>query len=487
MSPLSQYKILSVGANALATGAICYLQRASLSARALSSLVGGILVSSGLQTYYVDYHDKLQEKLGSTLSGVVTWICPCLVLLAGYLGGVANAVNLFAIQLFFPLHGLLMWAARASIQDNLKRQIHDLAIQASRNIDKNSLEAAAQALEQADRLKEKLSVPPDYMLLTFAKGESEKGRLIEAYLKLDPPNIEEAEKWALTLSNATIKIGALLSLGSMFLQKEKGAAAEEKILEYIRACEGLNSSYSLPQLLCFKYRFAAAYEKPELIEEVEALIETLNPNQSHIQALFDVAKEGLKHGNHAFVKKCILKEEALIKEYTHKLFAYPFSSDYHSLWSEDMKKPFIKLVIFARKLFEKSKDQTSGLMGGLTQLAIAINELDIAKRFLKSGKVEQEDLLSSLLSLANAQSKTSVETSRKTVTQALGVVDANSASDTAGQARLAILEGQMQFDLEGARQTAHRMTDSKEEALRLIAEQASESDSLISRFFQLFT
>lgn len=461
-------KTVLLGLNAAAAVGFGYLYRGDLTNRALGTVAGGIAASSLFQTYYPEYSYQIEEKLGSNLTQALTWFHPGVILLAGYLGGVPFDVNMLALQFFIPIHFCLGWYFWNRGDERKAQEIEAHAQNAQKNIEQHCLQAASEALRQAEALAKTLATSEKYYL-AFSGFDRAKRSLISAYLHLETPKIEEAEKWVHTFSKRpVVMIHYFYELISVLMERDKNEATKQHILKLIRECEEIDGPRSI---LSLKYTFAKTYELPELIEEVRKTIATLKPTRQDIEILFRIASEGLQHKDDVLAKACLEKGEALLSEFKEEK-----SKEFPTFWGNISReaaliKIFPNIDDLRAKMLWTDKSCVSKITYSLIKLALDLEENAVAERLLHSGKLQQEDPLLAHLEMACAFGKTSLDQAREEIASAFSLIEAwdlpsdieerkETLKECRSEAFLSVIRAQAVFDPEGAYATAQEKLSS---------------------------
>ena len=491
-------KVISLGMNAALTAGYYALGKTEMPAKALYSHLGGIAASSLFQAYYPDYCHQMREELGENFTWAATWLYPGMILLAGYVGGVSTDINFFVTSYFCILSvtTVITW----DIADNrVFKEIDRVLADARGKTNTKQLLAAGTAIKQAEDLSQRLTRIDQIGSWRFGYIDDRKKGLSNAYLALTKPKFDEAEKWARAIKSPKIKYTALQTLGMRLLKEERSEKTGTKIEGLVQECEKLLFAQSIAShfldpflhssesFFTFKFAFAKKYEKTALQTEVRESLSTLGESANAICVLFELAKAGIKQGDKAFTKHCIALAESCIAK---------FEENENSRKWGSMR--FINLT--SKEIVGPQRFDRMGGIGSLKsrvaylfiRVALAIGDMEAAMRFFKTDMLDREDRIVAEMETAQVKSQDSPEESRGSVTRAIQLIREYTLpedveergvqiSEYLTEAFLRVVEYQMDFDIEGAYQTAQNVLPNDYGLQLSIAGQAKKPHVELSR------
>lgn len=351
---ISSDKIITLGLHTVIAGTLYSTFGSNLPTRALQWTGGGIAASAIFQAYFPDFGGLMKEKCGKPFTQAVLWLYPLLIPLGGYLGGLPQRTNLLVSVGYFCFHQLSYQTTR---EFALKRRLSDAAplrLKAAEAIENGNLQKAAEKLEEVDRVVE-AGADVGNKSIRDVETDRRKKALSTAFLNHSPPNIKEAEKWALAIRSDLTKFDALANLIRHLLRTN---GDESKILRLLDTWGSINGSYAFATMN-LKFEVAVRYKKPELFDEIKQTISTLKGSVDEMSALLFLLQK-TTFANHSEVAKAALeKAKELVGELEnendqYKNCYYPVSGLFHGYFKRETPESEIiyLLVVFAGQMQE---------------------------------------------------------------------------------------------------------------------------------------
>lgn len=353
---ISSDKIITLGLQTVIAGTLYSTLGSSLPTRALQWTGGGIAASAIFQAYFPDFGGLMKEKCGKTFTQAVLWLYPLMIPLGGYLGGLPQRTNLFVSAGYFCFHQLSYQATR---EFALKRRLSEAAplrLKAAEAIETGNLQKAAEKLEEIDRVVE-VGVDVGNKSIRDVETDRRKKALSTAFLNISPPNIKEAEKWALAIRSDLTKFDALANIIRHLLRTN---GDESKILRLLDTWESINSSYAFA-VMNLKFEVAVRYKKSELFDEIKQTISTLKGSAEEVSALLFLLQKTTLANHSAVAKAALEKTKELVGDLEnendqYKNCYYPVSGLFHGYFKRETPESEIVylLVVFAAHMQEWS-------------------------------------------------------------------------------------------------------------------------------------
>ena len=458
-------KVISLGINAAYAAGYYSLYKTRMPAKALYSQLGGIAASGLFQTFYPECCHQMREKFGDNFTWTASWLYPGMIFLAGYIGGVPSDVNLLVTSSFFYMHSMMSTQLWDTADKRVSKEIEILLKDAKEKIEKKQLRAAGTAIEQTEDLSQRLTSKDGIHSWELRYIDDRKRELSKAYLSLTKPKFDEAEKWARATKAPEKKYTALQTLGISLLGEERKEETGVKIEGLVQECEKLHDKHNvalhtLDSFLTFKFAFAKKYEKTALLNEVRTCLSDLEQSDQDIYVLFKLAKNGAEQGDKEFTKHCIALAESRIAKF-EETKGFAWSSWRHfsltSLKGIEGPEYFCPL--------RGSGSIKSKMVYAFIGIARAIGDIEATMRFFKTDMLEREDRIAVEMETAQMKFLGAPEESRASVTRALELIRAYTLPEDVEEreiqiakyhkeAFLVVVTYQMDFDVEGAYQTA---------------------------------
>jgi len=467
-------KLITFGTSAATAAALYYIGGQQLPTKALCATLGGVTASTLFQAYYPENCSLIREKCGENVTWVITWLYPGVIFAAGYLGGLPNDINLYVTSTFFYIQHVVSIGTWKQTDECLSKEVKSFCKQAEPNIIEEQLDSAGQLLDQVAAVRHKRVNREERFDFTVWRTDDCKKELSKAYLGLSTPKLDEAERWARCIQVLNYKLDALETLLS-YLIENKGE--ESKVLELLKEFEGLAKPDST-RLLKLQFRIAVQYNKPEILEAFKRGVSSMEGTFNTMRALLSLIEQSIKLEKPEVSKICIQKAEELVDKLRKDDSYFPY---YSSLRSS-----------FSYRKSSNREEPESDILFNLTHFAAALKEWDKAEELLKNGKLKGSDRIFAEIEVGCVYGAESAPKAKEHFAKASELIADHSFPAGMADRELKIekfrqdhyeslITAQKKVDLEGAYETAQKLTKSKDTFLLKIASKAINTNEALAK------